>query len=325
MPVSRWVTIVRSRGRRGAVAGMVVLFACADGSREAAGEARALDSSAMDTRARETGGRRPLEVDDFGAPLPRLADPRRIVSLSPATTELLFALGAGDRLVGRTRWDLYPDSARLVPDLGDGIRPNLELLLAARPDLVVLYASADNRGAARALAASGIPAVALRMDRIADFERVTTVLGRLVGAESRAHTVMDSVRGTLARVRQATSALPRPTVFLFAWGAPLITIGSGSFLSELVAIAGGRNVFDDLAAPSPQISFEELLRRNPDVVLAGPVTASELARAPRWQSLAAVRAGRILAMDTLLVARPGVRLGEAAVSLARLLHPGAVP
>lgn len=289
--------------RAGALLCAALLLACADGS---------------------PGRDASTPTDDFSEPIPSLRSPARIISLSPATTELLFALGAGPRLVGRTRWDVYPDSARLVPDLGDGIRPNVEALLAARPDLVVLYASADNRQAARALRSAHVPVVAVRMDRLADFARVTTVLGALVGEEGRARDVVDSVSRTLARVREATAALPRRSAFLFAWESPLIAIGGGSYLSELVEIAGGRNVFADLPAPSPQVTFEELLRRDPDVVLVGPATLAAVARAPRWRALSAVREGRVLAMDTLLVARPGVRLGEAAVSLARLLHPGAV-
>ncbi|HEX7121785.1 MAG TPA: helical backbone metal receptor [Gemmatimonadaceae bacterium] len=263
-------------------------------------------------------------VDDFGDSLPAIERPERIVSLSPATTELLFALGVGDRVVGRTRWDLYPPEASAVPDLGNGIRPNVEVILATRADLVLLYATADNRDAANALRAAGVPVVALRTDRIADFERLTTVVGDLVGEPDRARVVIDSVRASLARVRAATDTLPHPSVFLVAYQQPLMTIGAGSFLSELVAIAGGRNVFEDLPAPSPQVTFEEVLRRDPDVVLAGPLSAAEIRASSRWQTLPAVREGRVLVLDTALTIRPGVRLGEAARSIAELLHPGAV-
>lgn len=262
--------------------------------------------------------------DDFGEPIRAGTTPSRIVSLSPSTTELIFALGAGHRLVGRTRWDLFPDSARAVPDLGDGLRPNVESLLAAKPDLVVIYASADNQDAAQALRSAGVAVLALRIDLIRDFVRATELLGAVIGEEARARTVVDSVTATLDRVRHATGSLVRPTVFLHAWENPLLTIGGGSYLSELVDVAGGRNVFGDLSAPSPQISFEEVLKRNPDVLLAGPTTAGTLRSIARWRSLPAVRDGRILVMDTTLVGRPGVRLGEAAVSIAALLHPGAV-
>jgi ABC-type Fe3+-hydroxamate transport system substrate-binding protein len=260
--------------------------------------------------------------DDFGEPLPLGDPPRRIVSLSPTTTELLFALGAGDRLVGRTRWDLFPPAARAVPDLGDGIRPSIELLLAARPDLVILYASNDNRDAARALRAAGIRVVALRIDSIAEFFRTAEILGAVTGRPGPARAVVDSVSRSLEQVRAATAGLPRPTVFFHAYENPLLTIGAGSYLSELIDIGGGRNVFGDLPGPSPQVSFEEVLRRNPDRVLVSPVTAAELRASPRWRLLPAVRDDRVLVMDTTLVGRPGIRLGEAAWSLAELLHPG---
>lgn len=266
-----------------------------------------------------------VTVDDAGDPLPPPARRSRIVSLIPATTEILFALGAGERVVGRTHWDGWPPEVVRVPDLGDGIRPSVETVLGARPDLVLLYASGENREAARALRGAGIPVISLRIDSIAEFERATLILGEAVGEPARARAVVDSVRATLDRVRDAMRAQPRPTVFMLAWETPLMTIGAGSFLTELVEIAGGRNVFGDLEGPSPQVSFEEVLRRDPEFILGRPETAGKLSANDRWRRLPAVRDGRVLVMDTSLVGRPGVRLGEAAVSLARLLHPGILP
>lgn len=263
-------------------------------------------------------------ADDDGRPLESARPPARIVSLNPTTTEILFALGAGPRLVGRTHWDVWPDSARLVPDLGNGIQPNIEAILATRPDLVVLYASADNRAAADRLRAAGVAAYAFRVDRIADFRRVTLALGTLLGDTARARAVADSVQRTLDRVRAATAGLPRPSVVMPMFDNPLYVIGGGSYLSELVAIAGGRNVYDSLPAPSPQVSLEDVLRRSPDVILVGPVTRDHMLADPRWRVLPAVTAGRVLTLDTNVVLRPGTRLGEAAVSLAALLHPGVV-
>ena len=265
-----------------------------------------------------------VTVDDAGDPLPAPAARTRIVSLIPATTEILFALGAGDRVVGRTHWDGWPPEVEQVPDLGDGIRPSIETVIGARPDLVILYASGDNRDAARALRSAGIDVISLRIDSIAEFERAALLLGDAVGESARARSVVDSVRATLDRVRSATSGRPRPTIFMLAWETPLMTIGSGSFLSELVEIAGGQNVFGDLEGPSPQVSFEEVLRRDPQYILGRPETAGNLAAKERWRGLPAVREGRVLVMDTVVVGRPGVRLGEAAVSIARLLHPGAI-
>ena len=263
-------------------------------------------------------------LDDFGDTVRVGRPPERIVSLGPATTEILFALGAGSRIVGRSQFDNFPDSARLVPSLGLSIGPNVEAVLGVRPDLVVLYASGSNRGAARRLRAAGVNTLTLKLDLIADFRRATTLLGAIIGDSARAKTVIDSVDRTLNRVRLATASLPRPTVFWHIWDSPLITIGAGSFMNELVEIAGARNVYADIARPSETISFEDVARRDPDFILAGSIGAAAIARDPRWKIIAASRENRVLIVDTVLVALPSVRLGAAAVSLANILHEGAV-
>jgi iron complex transport system substrate-binding protein len=262
--------------------------------------------------------------DDFGAPVTIAAAPRRIVSLNPTTTEVLFAIGAGSRVVGRSMYDAFPESALAVPSLGAALRPNVEAIIGVRPDLVVLYASQDNRAAADRLRQAGIPTAALRIDSIAQFERDTRMLGRMTRDSARAAAVVDSVRATLDRVRAATRSLPRPTVFFHTWDRPLITIGGGSFLNELVDIAGGRNVYADLPGPSGIVTIEDVVRRNPTFVLASPITAASIRSDPRWQAVPAVRAGHVLVFDTTIVGRPSVTLGAAARSLADLLHPGAV-
>lgn len=259
--------------------------------------------------------------DDFGHEVvPGVA--RRIISLNPATTEMLFAIGAGSRVIGRTTWDSYPDSARLAPDMGPGLRPNIEVVVAAKPDLVVLYASADNRPAVDRLRSLGIVTLALKNDSIGDFARTLRLLAIVTGDSTRAAMVTDSVHATLERVRAATAGRGRTRAFWYIWDSPLITIGRGSFMSELLDIAGAANLYDDVAKPSLTVTLEDVVRRNPDVVIAGPDGTKNLRGDARWNALPAVKAGRIIIADTALVGRPSVRLGEAAVSLARALHPG---
>lgn len=259
--------------------------------------------------------------DDFGHEVAPAAA-RRIISLNPATTEMLFAIGAGSRVIGRTTWDSYPDSARLVPDMGPGLRPNLEVVVAAKPDLVILYASADNRAAADRLRGLGIATLAVKNDSIGDMARTMRLLALVTGDSARARTVTDSVTATLERVRAATRGRERRTAFWYIWDAPLITIGRGSFMSELLEIAGARNLYDDLPAPSANVALEDVVTRNPHWVVAGPEGSRNLRQDARWRALPAVRAGRVIVADTALVGKPSVRLGEAAVSLARMLHPG---
>jgi iron complex transport system substrate-binding protein len=285
--------------------------------------AAALGCGTSGTVADSTRVGSPITRDDFGRLLPVGADAKRIVSINPATTELLFAIGAGSRLVGRSEYDLFPDSARLVPSVGPALRPNLEAILGVRPDLVVVYASADDRESADRLTRAGVAVVAFKIDNIEQFERDAIALGQLTGTAARAREIVDSIADTLARVRAATADQRRPTVFLPIWERPLIVIGGGSFMSELLDIAGARNVYADIAAPSATVTIEDVVRRNPDLILASPTTAATIRASAQWRAVPAVRAGRILVYDTTLIGRPSVRLGAAALSLAALLHPGA--
>ncbi|MGH7621380.1 MAG: ABC transporter substrate-binding protein [Gemmatimonadaceae bacterium] len=273
------------------------------------------------TRATRVTPAAPVTRDDFGRALPSAGGAKRIVSINPATTELLFAIGAGSRIVGRSEYDLLPDSARLVPSVGPALRPNLEAILGTHPDLVVVYASSDNREAVDRLAHAGVAVVAFKIDSIEQFERDAIALGQLTGTAARASEIVDSIADTLARVRAATADLPRPTVFLPIWERPLIAIGGGSFLSELLDIAGARNIYADIAAPSATVTIEDVVRRNPDVILASAATAATIRGNAKWRAIPAVRAGRILVYDTTVIGRPSVRLGAAARSFAALLHP----
>lgn len=274
---------------------------------------------------RPGGGRAATALtDDFGDTVVVGSAPKRVVSLNPTTTEIAFAIGAGDRLVGRTHWDFYPPAVKSVPDMGSGIRPNVEAVLGARPDLVLLYASNDNRPAAARFRAAGVKTLSLKVDHISDFHRATRLIGLLFGASGRAAIVSDSVARTLDRVRQATASLPRPTVFWHIWDAPLITIGHGSYLDELITIAGGTNVYGDMPAASPTIGLEDVLQRNPRYIITGPEGAAKIKSDPRWSAAPAVKGGRVLVVDTALVGSPATRLGEAALALASLLHPGVI-
>lgn len=262
------------------------------------------------------------DTDDFGATLPtdaRFAE--RVVSLNPAATEAIFTIGADSLLVGRSRWDQYPKAVSRIPALGDGIRPNIEAVLAARPTLVVLYATAENRAAADALARAGVRTIALRVDRIAQFHRLLATLGRALGAEANARVVSDSVQSTLDRVRSLTASRPQPSVVWPAWESPLLVIGGGSYIDELLTIAGAKNVFHDMEAPSPPVSIEEIAKRDPDLVITGASRGAKLSANPSWRAIRAVRETQLIVQDPSVTGRPSVVLGMAAVQLARALHP----
>lgn len=266
----------------------------------------------------------PPDTDDFGAPLP--TDARfaaRVVSLNPTVTEVIFAIGADTTLVGRSKWDEFPAEARAVPAVGDGIRPAVEAVLALRPTLVILYATAENRAAAESFARAGVRTMAMRVDRIAQLHLLMRVLGTALGAEQQARLVSDSVQATLDRVQRLTAALPdslRPRVVWPVWATPPMVIGGGSYLDELLTIAGAENVFHDVSSPSPSVSIEEVVRRAPEFVVTSATQARALSENATWRVLPAVARQSFVIEDPDLTGRPSVVLGMAAAHLARALH-----
>lgn len=249
----------------------------------------------------------PITVVDDAGDTVRLARPAaRVVSLIPATTELLFAMGQGSRVAGRTRWCDYPAEAADIPSVGDGITPNLEAVLGAKPDLVVLYHSGQNGAAAERLRALGVPAIRVRSDLLADVPRMARLLGTLTDAGASADSLIATFDADLAAATVPPPADP-PSVFLLVWDQPPMTVGRGSFLTELIVRAGGRNVYDDLPTSSGQISVESAAARDPDVILTSNDTTPGFAHRPEWQVVRAVRERRFVHAPGSEFSRPGPR------------------
>ncbi len=258
-------------------------------------------------------------TDDAGRTVALAQPARRIVSLSPAVTELLFALGVGDRVVGRTTWCDYPPPASLVPSVGDGLNPNLEAVAARRPDLVVLYRSPLNETAAAQLGRLGIPAAVLRQDRLEDVARAARLLGRVVGRAAAG----DSLADALGRLLAAPVPPSGPRLAFVVWDNPPMVIGSGSYLDQLATLAGAENVFHDLGAASAAVALETIATRDPDVIVVVSDSAEPrppaFARRREWRVIRAVREGRFVYLVGSLFGRPGPRVGVAAAELRRLL------
>jgi len=259
-------------------------------------------------------------VDDAGVRLHLAAPPRRIASLNPTTTELLFAIGAGPLLVGRSSACDYPGQAASVPSLGGGFPPAVEAVAGARPDLVVLYHSPGNAAAAARLGELNIPVLQLRTDRLADVARAARLLGQAVGAPAAGDSLAERLERELTAERARRGHFPTAiATLLLAWDQPVIALGAGSFVSELVELAGGRNVFGDIPAPSAPVSLEAVAARSPDVVLLVGSEIPGLERRPEWRALPAVRAGRLLRLTESSSNRPSPRAPAAIRALrARL-------
>jgi ABC-type Fe3+-hydroxamate transport system substrate-binding protein len=221
-------------------------------------------------------------------------------------------------VVGRTHWDHYPAAADSTPDLGNGIDPNVEAVLGARPDLVILYATSGNRRAATSLRQGGVRTLAIRTDHIADLARLADAFARVTG-DTTTKRAADSVAASVDGVRRMPRPASPPRVLWRMSDQPIYVAGKGSFMGELIEVAGATNIFADAAAPSPQVSIEEIVKRNPDFIITGPEGAKQMRESAAWRAVGAVRAGHLLVVDTALVGRPGVRLGEAARDIRRLI------
>lgn len=285
-----------------------------------AGRLVALLGVACHGAARQHSATGPLVLTDDAGREVRLAGPaHRVVSLAPSITELLFALGAGDRVVGRTVYDRYPPAALQVPAVGDGLNPSVEAIVARHPDLVLLYRSAHTDAAAQQLEHLGIPTLVVRHDGLADIARTARLLGRATGQDSAGQAVGRSVDSLLAQ------PLPpvRSRIAYVVWDAPPIVIGAGSFLDELARRAGAENVFHDIATPSATVSIETIVARDPDWIAVVRDSAGDeppaWSRRPEWRVVRAVRQGRFLVLPADLFGQPSARAREAIAEFVRLL------
>lgn len=263
-------------------------------------------------------------TDDAGV-VTTLAHPAsRVISLIPSVTDGILALGAADRLVGRSTTDRVPASLEHLPIVGDALIPSVEQVVAARPDLVVLWAGDKRNDLRRQLGAVGIATIGLAVEDTTDAIRSIQTLGTVLGLEARADSLVAAIHATLDSVRHATKDA-RPLRALFVVGAePPLTVGPGTFIDQLLGVAGATNVFADASTRWPTVSVEQVLARHPEVVVlpgSGTPGAVEPLRAlPGWRNLPALVRGCVLRIDADLASRPGPHMGEAAATLARGLQ-----
>ncbi|HUF74930.1 MAG TPA: helical backbone metal receptor [Longimicrobiales bacterium] len=265
----------------------------------------------------DAGAAAPSEVrlvDASGAEVVLARPARRVVSLVPSATETLRAMGADAVLVGRTDFDDQPWAARL-PSVGGGIGPDIEAVVALEPDLVVRFAGEQDPRTPPRLDALGIPHLAVRPDRIEDIYRTAELLGRATGFEAASDSLVAATRAGLAAVARSVRGLERLRVAYVLGGTPPWVAGPGTYIDEVVALAGGDNVFADLGALYSAVSPEELRSREIDVVLLSEGASYDRALTPNTRI---ERVGEELEI-------PGPDVVDAAHEVALLLHGRSEP
>lgn len=260
--------------------------------------------------------------DDSGASLRLVHPARRIVSLAPHVTELLFAAGAGDRLVGAVQFSNFPEAARAVPQVGSFSALDLEAIAALRPDVVVAWQSGNRSDQLERLRALGIPVYLTEPRRLEDVAASLRALGRLAGSEAVAEAAaraFDARREGLAR-RYARR--PPVRTFYQIWDRPLMTVNGQHLISDALRLCGGDNVFADLPHLAPTLSVEGVLAANPEAVVAsgmGEARPDWLDAWRHWPGLTATARGNLFFVPPDLIQRHTPRILDGAEQLCRQL------
>ena len=255
------------------------------------------------------------------------APPQRIVSLVPSATEMIFALGGEDRLVGRTDFCDYPATARAKKSVGGMINPSLETIVALKPDLVVVTSSGNREETFQQLMRLRIPVYQVAAERITEVKDVARHLAALTGREAAVAPLLEAIDRRVAAVREAVRPFARPRVLYVLWPDPLIVPGRRALVTDLIDIAGGESLTAADADDYPRYSLEAAVAKSPEIiVLANHGSKSGPIAIDRWKrltSLPAIKTGRIHSVDGNLMHRYGPRVLDGLDQLARAIHPEA--
>lgn len=262
--------------------------------------------------------------DEIGRRVRVPLHPRRIVSLAPSVTETLFALGAGDTVVGVTEFCDYPPAAGSKARIGGMVNPSWEAIVDLEPDLVLATTAGNDRNLVAQAEALRLPLFFLNTPDIGSLLESLTRLGELVGSPDRARALRDALAGRLESLERRNSAGPRPRVLFLVWTEPIVVPGKGTFLDDALRRAGCESISSDGPPGWPTYDLETVLLRNPRWILAAAQNASfldGLRERPGWRSLEAVQRGRVAVVSPALE-RPAPRVIEAMEQLQELLEKG---
>jgi iron complex transport system substrate-binding protein len=250
--------------------------------------------------------------------------PQRIVSLAPSVTETLFALNAGDRLVGVTTYCDYPPAARNLPKIGTFMNPNVELVLAQRPDLVVAVPERADQERLRILQQMGLKVLVLHISNLSEIYHSIRALAQVVRREAEGETLVRTIQSQVQTVQQKLSQRSRRRVLLLVGTNPLVAVGPRSYVDELIALARGDNIARRTGVPWPVLNLEFVIAAAPEVIIEAGMGSEKGVSTQKWSDLPAIPAvknGRVLTYSSDKILRPGPRAGEAVLEISRLIHP----
>ena len=253
--------------------------------------------------------------------------PGRIIPLAPSLTEILYHLGLGDKVVGVTNHCNYPPDAAAKPKVGSYINLNVEQIVSLAPDLVIGTVDGNERAVVEILEKAGIPIYLVNPRNVREAILTMALLGELCGVEQAAKALAAELTGRVDQVVLMTASREKPLVFLQINLQPIMTVNSRTMHHDLIRLSGGRNMTAEEPITYPRIGMEEIIRRQPDVILISSMERGgrfEKAREEwlKWASIPAVKTGRVHLIDSDLIDRPSPRVVEGLEIMAKLIHPG---
>lgn len=260
--------------------------------------------------------------DDRGAAVELDTPARRVITLAPFITELIYAAGGGDRLIAVSRYSDYPPAARDLPRIGDAFSVNLEELVALKPDLVMSWESGNNPRITKRLESLGIPVFVLEPRKINDVSRSLRLIGRLLGTERTADDQANSFSRAIERIRDRYAGRRIVRVFYQVARRPLMTLNGRHVFTAIAGLCGGRNVFEDLTPIAPTVNREQVLARDPEVILISSTIKNASDLIDYWSQypdMTASRTHNIFLVDSDLVNRQTPRLVKGAEQVCGLL------
>jgi iron complex transport system substrate-binding protein len=260
--------------------------------------------------------------DDAGQQVRLAAPAQRIVSLAPGATEMLFAAGAGDRVIATVEYSDEPPAARQVPRIGDVVAIDMERFAALHPDVAVVWPGGGNPAQTEEIGRMGIPVYRQQLNRLADMPDSLRRLGALTGTGATAEKAARELESRLAQLTRSYANNKRPSVLLEIWNHPIYTVGGTQLLSDVLRICGATNVFADLRDLAPAVDVEAVMARDPDIIVvaAPPGSGSQwLADWKRFTSMRAVRAGRLISFEDQRLSRLGPSALDATEAFCKVL------
>lgn len=261
--------------------------------------------------------------DELGRKVVLPETPHRIITLAPSLTDMVYAMGAGADVVGVSNYTKYPDEATKKTKIGDTIAPSIETIVSLHPDLVLAIKDSNRHETVEQLEKFGIPVFVTDTIGIRGIYASIANLGDALNRRQDADALVRRLRNREQSVRQRVKGMSTPHVFFVLWPDPVFTAGKDAFITELIEIAGGKSVTDDISQTWPQISLEAVLARKPDfliMVRGSEVTIDDLKKKAGWNSLEAVKVNRVFYTDDRIM-HPSPVAFDALEELANQFHP----